>query len=79
MCTILLGRTPHKSCRLGPKKMPVEGVRMSNLEHYSEPALKQGRFKLCEKNTMYMCMQYDVLQPTRCSFEFHNMQLFFAQ
>ena len=68
----LLGRVPDKSCRPGPSRMPVDSVRFSGSVHICVSAGKQGRCKLCKKNTMTMCNQCEVLLHKKCTVIFHD-------
>ena len=57
----LLGRVPDKSSRPGPSRMPLNSTRFSGSVHICVSDGKQGRCKLCKKNTMTMYNQCEVL------------------
>ena len=52
----LMARLHNKPLRPGPRRMPVDIVRLTGELHVCAPAGKQGRCKHCEKkNTRSMC------------------------
>lgn len=69
----LLSRIPTKPYISGPSRSPVAATRLSSPhQHYPQPAHRQGRCKVCLKNTTYFCTQCNVLLHSRCFPTYHS-------
>ena len=69
-CTLLRCSTPRP--KPGPGHRPVSDVRFDDLGHHILRGEKEGRCKLCKKNTCLYCNKCNVRLDMHCEKEYHK-------